>query len=201
MQINLNYGDFMSAESKKIQRKELIKIRNSIKNGDLIAKSLIIENKLFDMISYYGFETVFAFASFNNEVNIFGLMKRLLGNKIKIALPRVEGRTMNFYFVDDINTLIRNKMGILEPDAGIAKRIENDTDAHNSLMIVPLLGFDDDLNRIGYGGGYYDRYLREHRGRHRSIIGVAFEEQRCDKVETEDCDQKLDFVVTDLIPL
>ena len=87
----------MSIEAKKIQRKELIKIRNNIKNDDLTAKSLIIENTLFDIISYYAFETVFAFAPFNNEVNIFGLIKRLLKCGIKLALPRVEKNTMNFH--------------------------------------------------------------------------------------------------------
>lgn len=187
----------MSIESKKIQRKELIKIRNNIKNDDLTAKSLIIENTLFDIISYYGFETVFAFAPFNNEVNIFGLIRRLLKGGIKLALPRVEKNTMNFYSVDNLDSLIKNKMGILEPDIAVSKKADSDYDTHNSLIIVPLLGFDDDLNRIGYGGGYYDRYLSKHRKRHRKIIGISFEEQHCKHIETEIYDQKLDYVLTD----
>ena len=187
----------MSIEAKKMQRKELIKIRNNIKRDDLTAKSLIIENRLFDIISYYAFETVFAFAPFNNEVNIFGLIKRLLKGGIKLALPRVEQKTMNFYSVDNLDSLIKNKMGILEPDITVSQRIAYDIDFHNSIMIVPMLGFDDDLNRIGYGGGYYDRYLSEHRKRHRKIIGISFEEQHCNHIETEIYDQKLDYVLTD----
>ena len=187
----------MSIEAKKIQRKELIKIRNNIKRDDLTAKSLIIENRLFDIVSYYGFETVFAFAPFNNEVNIFGLIKRLLNNKINTALPRVEKKTMNFYFIESLDSLIKNKIGILEPDISGSKRADNTVDTNNSLIIVPLLGFDDSLNRIGYGGGYYDRYLSEHRKRHSIIIGIAFEEQHCDRIETEIHDQKLDCVLTD----
>jgi len=187
----------MSIEAKKMQRKELIKIRNNIKRDDLTAKSLIIENRLFDIISYYAFETVFAFAPFNNEVNIFGLIRRLLKGGIKLALPRVEKNTMNFYSVDNLDSLIKNKMGILEPDITVSQRIAYDIDFYNSLMIVPLLGFDDNLNRIGYGGGYYDRYLSKHRKRHRKIIGISFEEQHCRHIETEIYDQKLDYVLTD----
>ena len=187
----------MSIESKKIQRKQLIKIRNNIKSDDLTAKSLIIENRLFDIVSYYGFETVFAFAPFNNEVNIFGLIRRLLKGGIKLALPRVEKNTMNFYSVDNLDSLIKNKMGILEPDITVSQRIAYDIDFYNSLMIVPLLGFDDNLNRIGYGGGYYDRYLTKYPNNKFHITALAYEYQIYNSLPVNENDKPINLIVTE----
>ena len=62
-------------------------------------------------------------------------------------------------------------------------------------MIMPLVGFDTYKNRLGYGGGFYDRYLQRFPNLER--IGLAFECQRCNDIPTEETDQKLDFIITE----
>lgn len=181
----------MNIETKKTQRKHLLRLRKAVADSEY--KSKVIEDKLFDIIEHYSYNAVLLYASFGSEVNTWGLIDRILDSDISLALPRVNGESMIFYEVNNLSYLIKNKMGILEPDLNICKVFNAD----DSLLLVPLLGFDANGNRIGYGGGYYDRYLKNHRNRHSKIVGIAFEEQKCDRLAYADYDEMLDYVVTD----
>ena len=107
----------------------------------------------------------------------------------RLYLPRVQRQRLQFLPLGPLSR--RNALGIAEPSRGRARPIWA-----LSAVLLPLLGFDMQGNRLGQGGGYYDRSLAQLRWRRPWMIGVAFDEQRCDSLPTAAWDQALDAVVT-----
>ena len=165
-------------------RKELKKIRNEITNKD--NKSNIICDKLFDLLN--DLEVIGLYASMKNEVNLDNLINSLLQRGKCVCLPRVEGNIINFYKINSLADLeINNK--IREPKP-ISLINPNSIEA----LVIPGLGFDIHNNRIGYGKGYYDRYLC---GYNNKKIGVCFKEQLLDNIPTNCNDIKMNIIITD----
>ncbi|HIA92173.1 TPA: 5-formyltetrahydrofolate cyclo-ligase [Candidatus Saccharibacteria bacterium] len=105
-------------------------------------------------------------------------------------VPRLIGRDMEIVKVEKDTHFAPNMRGIPEPDCDdvmTPKKID--------IILVPLLVFDKQLNRLGYGGGYYDRFLKHYPDAIK--IGIAFDEDKVEVIPTEDHDVQLDFVVTD----
>ncbi len=94
-------------------------------------------------------------------------------------------------WIPNNNEFITNSYGIKEPDPDDAILLDS---SDIDVIIVPLLGFDDNKNRLGYGGGYYDRYLEFYEG---LKIGVAFAEQKLESIDTDKNDVQLDIIITD----
>ena len=96
---------------------------------------------------------------------------------------------MDFYKWSFFELLNVNKYGIPEPER---KNI-----VYPDILLIPLVAFDKNLNRLGYGGGYYDRLIKKLSKKKKIIkIGLAFSVQKIDKVPTNVYDQKLDYIVT-----
>ena len=95
---------------------------------------------------------------------------------------------MDFYKWSTIDPLVINKFGIQEPTS--EKKIYPD------ILLVPLVAFDKDLNRIGYGGGFYDRYIQKIKKIKKIVtIGFAFSFQKVKKIPSNNYDMKLDFIL------
>ena len=95
---------------------------------------------------------------------------------------------MDFYKWSTIDPLVINKFGIPEPTS--KKKIYPD------ILLVPLVAFDKDLNRIGYGGGFYDRYIQKIKKIKKIVtIGFAFSFQKVKKIPSNNYDMKLDFIL------
>ncbi len=126
----------------------------------------------------------------NHEVNDLQLLKELKENKFNISLPVIKKDfQMDFYKWSFSDPLKINKYGIPEPET---KNI-----LYPDVILVPLVAFDKNLNRLGYGGGYYDRLIKKLSKKKRIIkIGLAFSFQKIDKVPINVYDQKLDYIVT-----
>lgn len=146
-----------------------------------------IRNQLLTMTK--DLKTVALFASFNDEINLFPLMDVLWEKGKTVYLPKVEGKTMNFYEVNSKDDLIKSKMGILEPKQGRAVSKEA-----IDLIVVPMLVYNTDKYRIGYGGGYYDGYLHDYSG---LKVGVAYSFQFTDKEFVEKHDVACDYIITE----
>ena len=96
---------------------------------------------------------------------------------------------MDFFQWSKTDPLSINKFGIPEPISRIVK--------YPDVLLVPLLAFDQNFNRIGYGGGFYDRYIKKMRKRKKVLtIGFAYSFQKFKKVPTNNYDIKLDFIIT-----
>ena len=177
---------------KKEQRKLLSELRKNQEKELWKENSKRIKDRLLNMLSSE-IETVFLYASYNGEVDTWELISQLMKSGYRIALPRVEEREIEFYELKDLSCLVKNKMGILEPDVRLCSKANKE----KSVILVPMLGFDLSCNRMGYGGGFYDRYLSKNRKKHQKVIGLAFELQNKADLLFGEQDERLDCIVTE----
>jgi len=129
----------------------------------------------------------------NYEVNILEFLEEASKKKFKITLPVIKSSNeMSFKSWAFKEPLYVNKFGILEPKNSKKKIIPD-------LIMVPLVAFDNHLNRIGYGKGYYDRSLRKISKKKKNVIslGIAYSFQKCHKVPVNKHDFKLDYIFTE----
>ena len=126
----------------------------------------------------------------NFEVDDLKLLKKFEKNKFNISLPVIKKNfQMDFYKWSFSDLLKVSKYGIPEPET---KNI-----VYPDIILIPLVAFDKNLNRLGYGGGYYDRLIEKFSKKKKTIkIGLAFSVQKIDKVPINIYDQKLDYIVT-----
>lgn len=132
--------------------------------------------------------SVYTYVSCRREPDTRRLISWLLDNRIPVAVPRVSGRDMDFYYIKSQNQLVPGFMDIPEPDSSCKKA--GDLCA---LVILPGLAFDLEGGRLGYGGGYYDRFLA--REPNHKTIGLAFAFQMVPRVPQEAYDKKADLIV------
>ena len=153
--------------------------------------ALLIARRLLGEFVFMKGAIIAGYAAINGEADPFPLMATLNAQGHALCLPRIEARTLVFRSWKPGDKLVPGPMNIPEPDAKAKER-------RPDLLLVPLLAFDRDGYRLGYGGGYYDRYLSEHR-RKRTIkaIGIAYEGQAVDELPRESFDEPLDAVVTE----
>lgn len=128
------------------------------------------------------------YMSFGDEVHTIEIIRYCFLNGIYVAVPKIEKGTMEFYWINSFSDVAEGHFKVMEPTT---KKIAQKVD----VQFVPMLAFDVLGNRIGYGKGYYDRYLTCFDGK---VIGLAYEEQRSDAVPTEPHDQKIDCIVTEI---
>ena len=126
----------------------------------------------------------------NFEIDDLELLKNFEKKKFKISLPVIKKNfQMDFYEWSFYDPLKINKYGIPEPET---KNI-----VYPDILLIPLVAFDNNLNRLGYGGGYYDRLIEKLSKKKRiTKIGLALSVQKIDKVPINIFDQKLDYIVT-----
>tara|TARA_B100000767_G_scaffold241362_1_gene237796 strand:- start:419 stop:964 length:546 start_codon:yes stop_codon:yes gene_type:complete len=127
----------------------------------------------------------------NFEVDDLALLRKFEKNNFDISLPVIKRNfQMDFYKWSFTDPLKVNKYGIPEPDT---KNI-----VYPDILLIPLVAFDKNLNRLGYGGGYYDRLIEKLSKKKFIIkIGLALSIQKIDKVPINIYDQRLDYILTD----
>ena len=129
----------------------------------------------------------------NYEVDILNFLYKASKKKFRIALPVIKSSNrMSFKPWVYKEPLYVNKFGILEPKNSKKKIIPD-------LIMVPLVAFDNHLNRIGYGKGYYDRSLKKIKKINKNTItlGIAYSFQKCTQIPVNDNDFKLDYIITE----
>lgn len=130
--------------------------------------------------------SVFVYLSYSSELSTEPLVEECLERGFAVYAPRVEGKEMVAVLYGE--DFMISGQGIREP---IGEAFDGDVD----IVILPLLAVDEQGNRLGYGGGYYDRYLRKHT---KSLkVGYCFDFQVLKEVPKEDGDEPLDVLVTD----
>ena len=127
---------------------------------------------------------------YNYEINPLKILEKFEKKKYLISLPKIkENYQMSFFRWSTKDPLSINKYGIPEPTSNI--------EVYPNILLVPLVAFDKNFNRIGYGGGFYDRYIRKIKKNKKIItIGLAYSFQKVKEVPINEYDIKLDFVVT-----
>tara|TARA_Y100000996_G_scaffold379614_1_gene332999 strand:- start:122 stop:661 length:540 start_codon:yes stop_codon:yes gene_type:complete len=127
---------------------------------------------------------------YNYEIDAIKILDKFEKQNYQISLPKIKkGSQMDFFVWSNKDPLSINKYGIPEPIS--------DQVIKPNILLLPLVAFDNNLNRIGYGGGFYDRYLKKIKKEKKIItIGLAYSFQKVKKVPTNKYDIKLDFVIT-----
>ena len=167
------------------------KIRDSLSEEYRRQADRIIMKKLTDMEVFRTSDMIYTYVSFGSEVSTREIMTWCLEEKKCLAAPRIEGKEMKFYRVDSLTDLVPGIWGIPEPKAG-AQEVKEP-----GIMLVPGLAFDQNGYRLGYGGGYYDRYLAGRPDLAENTIGIAYQVQRVDRVPREEYDLPVKRIVTD----
>jgi 5-formyltetrahydrofolate cyclo-ligase len=170
----------------------VLKIRSSIPKEIQKKKSRAICESIMRHPYFQETDVLFCYMDFHDEVQTGMLIHEAMRLGKKVAVPKVDKEDMNFYFVTGHEDLTPGYFGIPEPDPERCKLAD---EMQNALMIVPGTAFDAACNRMGYGKGFYDRYLAGHPQLH--TIGIAYEEQIVTGLPTEETDWKLDFVITE----
>ena len=153
-------------------------------------------NLIFKLIREHFYKKKITIAGYypsNYEVNILSFLEKVSKKKFNIALPVINSSGgMSFRSWIFKEPLYVNKFGILEPKSSKKKIIPD-------LIMVPLVAFDNRLNRIGYGKGYYDRSLKKINKIKKNAIslGIAYSFQKCQKIPTNKHDFKLDYIFTE----
>ena len=186
-------------EQKEALRENMKKMRDAIPEDQRKTEDAQLLDIITKTALYQEAQSILTYVSFGSEVSTRDLIDRAMKDGKKVYVPRVNGDTMEFYRFEEWKELEESRLGILEPDKNPAKRFPYELHisldkAQDCVFIVPGLAFDSHCNRLGYGGGYYDRYLQGFEKR--MTLGIAYSEQIVDRVPVTNRDQSLDLVVT-----
>lgn len=131
---------------------------------------------------------IYCYASMRHEAGTWKFMEHLLKQGKCVAVPKVSGKNLDFYIITGKSDLEEGTMGIMEPKATCIKI--NDTQAP---MVVPGIAFDKNKNRLGYGGGYYDRFIEKEPDHKR--IAIAYDFQIFDRIPADPHDKTVDMII------
>ena len=175
---------------KKILRKFLINRRKHLsrdyeeKNMSHVHLRPLLNNMNNDYVGSY--------IDYNSELSTNAIHKYLIEKNLNICLPKIDYQTneINFFKYSTGTKLIKNKYNILEPE------ITNEI-IFPKLVLVPLLAFNESGFRLGYGGGFYDKYFSSQEEKDIIKVGLGFSFQKANQIPIESHDQKLDWILTE----
>ena len=176
-------------ESKKDIRKRVLKQRNLINREEWEEKSRRICEKVTTHPFFLNADAIYCYVDYKNEVCTRDILAQAWKLGKNVAVPKVNGEEMSFYYIDNMGELKAGYFGILEPTT------TNTADDENVLVIMPGAAFDQNKNRIGYGKGFYDRYLERH-PQHRTIA-LAFAFQMIEGIPSDTHDIQPDIIITE----
>lgn len=156
-------------------------------------KDLLILNNIKASDIYNKIEDAFVYVSSEIEVDTRNLIEGMLSDGIKVAVPvsHEEDCSMSFYYINSLEELKVGTYGILEPDENKAKKAHFNK---NTVCFVPALSFDKNGFRLGFGKGYYDRFLSSFSG---ITVGLCYEECMSEKLVHDKFDQAVQNVITE----
>ena len=179
-------------ETKQRIRKQILAKRQKCSAGFIESASREITDKIRSLCEYQICETLLAYVSYRQEAGTRYLIEEAWQDGKTVAVPRVNGCEMDFYKIRSFDSLTPGAMGIPEPSDTDDKLSDYPEEA---LVIIPGVAFDRNRHRIGYGGGYYDRFLSDHPGMKR--LAVAFDFQVLDEIPADEHDVSPDLIVTE----
>ena len=138
--------------------------------------------------AYRNAKTIYGYLPYNQEVRTVSMLEQALKDGKRVAVPKCYGDEMKFIFMDDLSKVEKGYAGIPEPIAD-----DPVADDETALVLMPGLAFDPQGHRIGYGGGFYDKFLAAEPGHPTLALCYAF--QMLPHLETEEFDIPVDTVL------
>lgn len=186
MQITVN-------EQKKLLRKVMLQKRKTLSDSEIAVKNSAITEKLLELEKVQSAELILPFVSARGEVGTREFISKCLEAGKTVAVPRcIDGSNMEFCVIHTFDDLEKGMYGIDEPKQHC--EIIKAENAQNSVLIVPALCFNPDGYRLGYGKGYYDRFISRYKG---YTVGVCYSEFMTDDIPVDEYDRCVDIVITE----
>lgn len=162
--------------------------KQAMTEEDILRRSEILAEKFARSNAYRTAKTIYGYLPYNQEVRTVPMLRRALEEGKRVAVPKVYGDDMKFIYLDDLSQVAKGYAGIPEPvaDGPVAQD-------ETALVLMPGLAFDRAGHRIGYGGGFYDKFLA--REPHHPTVALCYDFQVMDRLETEEFDIPVDLVI------
>lgn len=181
-------------EEKKKLREELLQLRGEISNDEREYAEAAVVSKLLSLASFRFAETVLLYYPIKGELNVLPIVDAAIkaGKKVAFPLCDAESSTMTYHIVSDISELKAGSYGIPEPSSELP--LYTPSKEKNDLIIIPAVCFDRQGYRVGYGKGYYDRYMGSFGG---TAVGVTFHKLLRPSVPRGRFDKHVSLIVTE----
>lgn len=177
---------------KKETRKNIIKQRDEL---DITVKEAMDNNiieKLMMNETYKSARGIFIYIGFGSEINTKIIIREALNSGKEVYVPKVIKKEMILIKIDSLENLVTSSYRILEPIGD-----KSDLDVNKlDLIVMPGVAFDKSGNRLGYGGGYYDKFLEQNKIECKKIA-LSYDFQVLEKLEVEEHDIKVDLIITE----
>ena len=186
------------AQARDTLRKQLSTARRQLSEDQVLEYSAAICNSLLSLIQPSS--NIAGYLALGNEVRVNAILRAAREQQSKTYVPIVQSEhRMVFAHIDDEMPLVKNKFGILEP---IVETSDTILAEHLDSVLVPLVGFDEHCQRMGMGGGFYDRAFAANKNAATGVkkpvlIGIAYDIQQTSSVLPDWWDVPLDYIVTE----
>lgn len=171
-------------------RKEALQRRNSLDPEEREQAAVMLTERILGHQWYYLSDYLLGFFPYGSEIDTREIIKDALGKGKKVYLPKVTGNEMEFFRVNSLQETEEGYKGIMEPVGNSERYVYGEEKAQHTLMLMPGVAFDGYRNRIGYGKGFYDRYLRDKAALQVRTLAVAYQCQMVEQIPAEETDIK-----------
>ena len=162
--------------------------RNRLDTQEIVRRSRSAQEALISSKEFKSAKVIGAYHSFGSEVKTDLIIEQALAMQKKIALPSIEGENLAFYELSSGRYLVKGRFGIMEPlPYGPVEKLD--------MLVVPGIAFDKKGYRLGYGKGYYDKFMTK---RNIFTIGLAYSFQLLETLPSGGHDKKLDAIATEV---
>lgn len=176
--------------SKESIRRQVLKLRKQLCEEERRKASVLLTERILGHQWYYLSDSLLGFFPYGSEIDVKEILIDALKNGKKVYLPKVYGDQMQFFRVFSLEETENGYKGIREPSGDTECYVYDEKQAQRSLMLMPGVAFDVNRNRIGYGLGYYDRYLQGKEVLQMRTIAVAYQCQMVERIPAEALDMK-----------
>ena len=173
---------------KTLLRKQIREQKRAMTSAQVEEKSALLARQFLASEAYQQAKTIYGYLPYNQEVRTVPILEQALLDGKQVAVPKVYGDTMRFIVLEDLTATEKSSMGIPEPIAD--GPVANDPQA---LVLMPGLAFDRQGNRMGYGGGFYDKFLQAEPDH--PTVALCYDFQMLPHLETEAHDIPVDLVL------
>lgn len=169
-------------------RREIREKKRAMSLEEIEERSARLGELFAETDAYLCAKTVYGYLPYNQEVRTVPILERAIRDGKKVAVPKVYGDIMRFIYLEDLTLVEKSDMGIPEPIAD-----EPLADDKSALVLMPGLAFDEAGHRIGYGGGFYDKFLTAEPGH--PTVALCYDFQMFAHLDTEEFDIPVDMVI------
>ena len=173
---------------KKELRRAIREKKRAMTEEEIVSRSEQLAQLFFASEAYQNAKTIYGYMPYNQEVRTVPMLEQALRDGKRVAVPKCYGDEMKFIFLDDLTKVEKGYANIPEPIAD-----EPIADDETALVLMPGLAFDPQGHRIGYGGGFYDKFLAAEPDH--PTLALCYEFQMLPSLETDAHDIPVDYVL------